>query len=92
MNLKRHLIVEGFGLKMQFLNKLLQWLFSLQVSLQKLNFIDDLFLDPLSNVYGSYVLDEMVWNLQTQRHDETNRSSAQYFIPERVLPDDFLAH
>jgi len=26
----RHLIVEGFGKKMQFLNKLLQWLFSLQ--------------------------------------------------------------
>lgn len=27
---QRHLIVEGFGSKMQFLNKLLQWLFSLQ--------------------------------------------------------------
>jgi len=27
---QRHLIVEGFGSKMQFMNKLLQWLFSLQ--------------------------------------------------------------
>ena len=32
----RHLIVEGFGPKMQFLNKLLSWLSSGQVSLPKI--------------------------------------------------------
>ena len=32
INLKRHLIVEGFGTKMQSVNKFLHWLFSCQVS------------------------------------------------------------
>ncbi|CBY07415.1 unnamed protein product [Oikopleura dioica] len=35
----RHLIVEGFGSRMMFLNKVLQWLFGLQVTFTKLIFL-----------------------------------------------------
>lgn len=34
INLKRHLIVEGFGTKMQSVNKFLHWLFSCQIGWQ----------------------------------------------------------
>ena len=79
---------------MQFLNKLLQWLFSLQVCFSIYVSCSNSFCykDPISTIHGAYLVDELVRIMPISRYDAAYRYSAKYSSAGRVLSNAFLAH
>jgi len=87
LTLKRTIIVEGFGSKMQFFNKLLQWLFSLQVGFLQKNYFDVFLLLDLTLLFKTpfRVYMAIMWWTQFFGHNRYRDMMKPNDIPRSAL-------
>jgi hypothetical protein len=86
----RHLIVEGFGGKMQVVNKLVSYLFALQVEIFLL--IRIMFVGSSSNPARRCMVDKMVGDKPIQRSAKTFADVKSVALAAGVSSMCFLAH